>query len=353
MPNTLSLSIDITIKDTTTPTTLPSQNQKKTTIIKFPSKQFCQKTNRHSKHKTESDNRIVWIHSNSQGTPVLYSHPGISMTKNDGTKVEQSATITDPWGNREVSYAPIGHEEPLVYTGKELDAETELYYFNARFYDSELGGMLNWDPAPIDYSNPMTINRFAFCWNNPVRYVDPDGRNPVMIAGGIIGGISGGLGAAGGAYLSGSNWKTIAKAGSLGAVGGAVSGAFLRPEGVIASAKIGMLVGSTTSAISSISLTLDAQLSKGSFDKFELINNTLESVFQGGLSGTFSGLAGGLPGGGFLSFELGLSTDLALSPLNLVPDLNLNTFPNMMNGANNFIENTLVPGYMNWQSGSE
>lgn len=55
------------------------------------------------------------------------------------------------------------------FTGKQLDPDTGLYYFNARWYDPELGRFISEDPARDD------INWYAYCANNPMNFVDPTG----------------------------------------------------------------------------------------------------------------------------------------------------------------------------------
>src|SRR5690554_3840712 len=57
------------------------------------------------------------------------------------------------------------------FTGKEYDPETGLNYFNARWYDSELGRFISEDPAR-DPNNP---NLYTYGRNNPLRFFDPTG----------------------------------------------------------------------------------------------------------------------------------------------------------------------------------
>ena len=54
------------------------------------------------------------------------------------------------------------------YGGKELD-DTELYYFNARYYDAAIGRFVNVDPIQ-DGSN-----WYVYVRNNPLGFVDPTG----------------------------------------------------------------------------------------------------------------------------------------------------------------------------------
>ena len=60
------------------------------------------------------------------------------------------------------------------FTGKEKDSETGFYNFGARYYDSDLSGLfLSVDPMADKYPN---ISPYSYCAWNPVRLVDPKGR---------------------------------------------------------------------------------------------------------------------------------------------------------------------------------
>ena len=60
-------------------------------------------------------------------------------------------------------------------TGKERDSETGFSYFGARYYDSDLmTGWLSVDPLADKYPN---LSPYAYCAWNPIRLVDPDGRD--------------------------------------------------------------------------------------------------------------------------------------------------------------------------------
>ena len=64
---------------------------------------------------------------------------------------------------------------PDTFTGKEKDEETGLSYFGARYYDSDLSGLfLSVDPMADKYPS---ISPYAYCAWNPVKLVDPDGRD--------------------------------------------------------------------------------------------------------------------------------------------------------------------------------
>ncbi len=59
----------------------------------------------------------------------------------------------------------------LLYTGQEYDRETGQYYLRARYYNPETGRFTQEDTYRGD-----GLNLYAYCANNPVKYVDPTGH---------------------------------------------------------------------------------------------------------------------------------------------------------------------------------
>jgi RHS repeat-associated protein len=71
------------------------------------------------------------------------------------------------------------------FTGKELDDETGLYNYGARFYSPGLGRYITPDwskvPTPIPYANlnnPQSLNLYTYGKNNPTTFADVDGHCP-------------------------------------------------------------------------------------------------------------------------------------------------------------------------------
>ena len=62
------------------------------------------------------------------------------------------------------------------YNGKERDEETGLYYYGARYYTACLCRFTACDPKQFDYPN---TNSYCYCFNNPITYTDPNGRDPI------------------------------------------------------------------------------------------------------------------------------------------------------------------------------
>ena len=97
-----------------------------------------------------------------------------------------SSWITDGSGNaiQHLHYLPFGEDwvdqrnaswnAPYTFSGKEKDVETGYSYFGARYYDSGLSIWLSVDPMSDKYPN---LTPYAYCANNPVILVDPDGMD--------------------------------------------------------------------------------------------------------------------------------------------------------------------------------
>jgi RHS repeat-associated protein len=66
-----------------------------------------------------------------------------------------------------------GWATPYKFNGKELDDETGMYYYGARYYDPRLSMWHGVDP--LAERGPQ-YSPYTYTFNNPIRYIDPDGR---------------------------------------------------------------------------------------------------------------------------------------------------------------------------------
>jgi RHS repeat-associated protein len=85
-----------------------------------------------------------------------------------------------PYGER-VQNAPLAAGNRQFFTGKPLDADTGLSYMGARYYDPAMGRFMGIDPVGFQEGNLHSFNRYAYANNNPYRFVDPDGNEPVEV----------------------------------------------------------------------------------------------------------------------------------------------------------------------------
>jgi RHS repeat-associated protein len=67
------------------------------------------------------------------------------------------------------------------YTDQELDPSTGLYNYDARLYDPMIGRFVSADSIVPDLYDPQLLNRYAYVKNNPLKYIDPDGHEPVTL----------------------------------------------------------------------------------------------------------------------------------------------------------------------------
>ena len=75
-----------------------------------------------------------------------------------------------------VSQNTSSYNNVYRFSGKELDEETGLSYFGARYYNPKWSVWLGVDPEYAKYPNWSPYN---YCFNNPINFVDPDGRDPI------------------------------------------------------------------------------------------------------------------------------------------------------------------------------
>jgi RHS repeat-associated protein len=64
----------------------------------------------------------------------------------------------------------------ITYAGYQYDVETGLYYLNARMYDPKIARFLQEDTYLGDKNDPLSLNLYTYCLNNPIRYDDPTGH---------------------------------------------------------------------------------------------------------------------------------------------------------------------------------
>jgi RHS repeat-associated protein len=150
--------------------------------------------------------------------------------------------ITDEQGNvvENLTYLPFGGlldsatTERFLYTGKELDRESEFLYYGARYYNGDFRRFIQPDSIIADVYNPQNLNRYAYVLNNPYKYVDESGNYVVEVGPKVTGtiGIPNILGV-GGSVASGIGLSYVPNEGfqiggfninAVGVGGGAIGG---------------------------------------------------------------------------------------------------------------------------------
>lgn len=80
----------------------------------------------------------------------------------------------DPWGKIRSGSGNITQTK-RNFTGQYLDG-TGLLYYNARYYDPNLGRFISADTIAPGKENPQNRNRYSYTLNNPLKYTDPSGH---------------------------------------------------------------------------------------------------------------------------------------------------------------------------------
>ena len=110
---------------------------------------------------------VFWYQKNLQGDIIaIYDNTG---------KREMTYNYT-AWGHMVTSNClDIDFDNPFTYRGYYYDHDLHLYYLNSRYYDSTNCRFINADSAL--YHQMLGYNMFAYCYNDPVNYVDYSGEN--------------------------------------------------------------------------------------------------------------------------------------------------------------------------------
>ena len=158
-----------------------------------------------------------------------------------------SVTIYDKDGNEITPSSANYLKTPYVFTGRELDPETGLYFYRARYYDPSTGRFISEDPVE---NNGGGLNFYKYTGNNPVNYTDPTGNFPIipaiLLAGGLSAAIHGIAARVRGDSVGNAIRSGFIEGGSI-AVGAAIA---VTPAGFILAFAVGIVA--TLDAVKSI-----------------------------------------------------------------------------------------------------
>jgi RHS repeat-associated protein len=119
------------------------------------------------------DSRVAMI----KGGETYYFHKdhlssSTLMTRPDGTVYQRTDYL--PYGGTK------GSDDITVtdykFTDQEQDSEIGLYNYDARLYDPVIGRFISADSIVPDLFDPQSLDRYAYCRNNPIIYNDPSGH---------------------------------------------------------------------------------------------------------------------------------------------------------------------------------
>jgi len=240
------------------------------------------------------------------GTTQFYhpDHLGSSWIVTDPNGAIKESNEFHPFGtyHEAIEFDPSFPDVNYTFTGQEEDGEVGLYNYGARLYDPELGRFISPDSIVPDPGDLQALNRYSYCLNNPLIYVDPSGEYIFGLAPLLF-------------------WTLVGSSMAMGALAGAANAQI---EG--GSWVKGALIGAGTAGVASVaSLGITNFLFPGVFiaEQFAqmsvvervaaaAVGGFTAGAVQGGLSAAFTGgnvwqgaLYGGLAGAAFAGLVAG------------------------------------------------
>ena len=264
--------------------------------------------------------KLYYLHRDYLGSIVM-------LTDEDGNIAERRHF--DSWGQPIKVEDSAGNTLDKLtlldrgFTGHEHLLSVGLINMNARLYDPVLHRFLQPDNFVQDPFNTQNFNRYGYCLNNPLMYVDQNGEEiitAIVVIGAIVGAYFGGA-QANGSYNP-LEWNYSRLSSWLGIVGGAVVGGVSAGVG---SAVGGAIAGGTTIVSSMVGGVVGGAISGGGFAVLPGGNG---KVLQGMGIGALSGAVGGLIGG-----AIGKASTVMLNNYNVTNPLLRSTITGIASGA--------------------
>ena len=142
--------------------------------------------NGHLKAEADAGNTItatyIWgkdrllIKKLANGSQYYYLYNGhgdvVQITDSAGNIV--NSYEYDEWGK--ITSQTEGIENEFKYAGQTYDSETGLYYLRSRYYDPTTGRFISKDSNEGSIVNPLSLNLYTYCENNPLIYIDLSGH---------------------------------------------------------------------------------------------------------------------------------------------------------------------------------
>ena len=159
---------------------------------------------------------FIEVHNSTGKSLSVYYHDELTLIGREDPSGDKSFYHPDHLGStdlvtnssgdivEETTYKPYGEvidggESKFLYNSKELDMNTGMYYYEARYYDPLFRYFTQPDENIPEIYNPSDLNRYIYVRNNPYKYVDPTGEVALQIGAEASAGLGGffGIGSVG------------------------------------------------------------------------------------------------------------------------------------------------------------
>jgi RHS repeat-associated protein len=123
-------------------------------------------------------NGLFFLHSDHLGSNSFMTYGPSHPSGTAGTLVPGTLARYHPFGDwRAQPFADLTDIGFTCHKGNNLGSnDIGLIYMNARYYVGSIGRFASADTIVPDPANPQSYNRYAYSYNNPLKYVDPSGH---------------------------------------------------------------------------------------------------------------------------------------------------------------------------------
>lgn len=239
------------------------------------------------------DNEFYEANCYLRGTNLVATYNYQNGVKSGYTYYTQNAhgdvvNLTDETGavTKSYTYDAFGVEQNIDdaddnafrYCGEYYDSESGTIYLRARYYDPTIGRFISRDSVAGKNTDPLSLNLYTYCHNNPIIGTDPSGHWLHIAVGALIGGASELVGQLidNGGHFSEVNWAAVGMQTFSGGL----------------SAALGPFAGTATSALGDV-LT---EVIKGERDGSKLFGTAVESVGSSIIGSGISSITGKIVG---------------------------------------------------------
>lgn len=110
---------------------------------------------------------LYYLHGDHLGTATFVTNSQAEATQ---------FFLNLPFGETMIEQMDGSYDNPFKFNAKELDDDTGLYYYGARYYNPRLSIWYGVDPLA---DKMPSWSPYAYAFDNPVKFIDPDGREPL------------------------------------------------------------------------------------------------------------------------------------------------------------------------------
>ena len=154
-----------------------SKDKKEVTNYLYDRQNVILETDANNKVKTryvKGINYIASVNAENKTYYFLFNGHGDVVQTVDKTGEIQNHYDYDIWGNPTLTVELV--ECAIRYAGEFYDSETGLYYLKSRYYNSAIARFISEDSYTGEIEDPLSLNLYTYCENDPISYTDPNGH---------------------------------------------------------------------------------------------------------------------------------------------------------------------------------